>query len=418
MKGDLTATAWNQRDQHDLRGVPDTRRPELSENANARPSQKSGTFLRPFTLMHVTETWTGGVGTYLESILQQQLEDPSISAVHLACSASRTPERLPLEGHPKLHVHRYESSRSLFGALRARKAIRELVRSQRPDLLHLHSTFAGVYGRTFQTDVPIVYCAHGWAFTQELSWPVSAAYSMVEALLSKQSNAIIHISQGEFDAAWKRGVRAALNPVILSSVRPPRVSLIPPIAVDPNKINLAFVGRFDRQKGAELLLDALSKVRRDDIHLYLLGDFDRDREGGELLEKLNDRRVTRLGWIANEEIDDYIARVDGLVIPSRWEGFGLVATEAMRNGKAVLVSNRGGLPEQVIDGFNGYVFALEEPDELTKLLERLTKSELTKLGANAKQVWRSSFNEQRTYRSLHQLYRRVMLGDDVGDAAP
>jgi glycosyltransferase involved in cell wall biosynthesis len=89
----------------------------------------------------------------------------------------------------------------------------------------------------------------------------------------------------------------------------------------------------------------------------------------------------------------------------------------MRNGKAVLVSNRGGLPEQVIDGFNGYVFALEEPGALTKLLERLTKPELSKLGANAKQVWRSSFNEQRTYSSLQQLYRRVMLGDDVSEIA-
>jgi glycosyltransferase involved in cell wall biosynthesis len=177
--------------------------------------------------------------------------------------------------------------------------------------------------------------------------------------------------------------------------------------VDPSKVNLAFIGRFDRQKGAEILLRSLADLERDDMHLYLLGDFDRERAGADL--ETSDPRVTRLGWIRHEEIDNYISCFDAVVIPSRWEGFGLVALEAMRNSKAVVVSNRGGLPEQVIDGFNGYVFPLEEPATLTKLLASLDKRDLARLGANGRQVWVSSFADQKTYRRLNEVYHRVIF---------
>ena len=46
----------------------------------------------------------------------------------------------------------------------------------------------------------------------------------------------------------------------------------------------------------------------------------------------------------------YYAAADGLVVPSRWEGFGLVAIEAMRAGTAVIASDRGALPELVEHG--------------------------------------------------------------------
>ncbi len=369
-------------------------------------------FPRPLAVMHVTETWTGGVGTYLESLLRQQLHDPSLHRVHLACSAARTPNPLAFEGHPKLRVHRYASSRNPLRVWGARAAIASLLHAERPDLIHLHSTFAGVYGRTIATGIPIVYCAHGWAFTQEVSWPKRLAYSAVEAALARRAHAIVHISHDEFRAAWRRGVRAPINSVILPSVRAPRVSEHASIAVDRAKINLGFIGRFDRQKGAEILLSALRQVDREDLHLYLLGDFDRDA-AKFLAAAQSDRRVTRLGWIDHDRIDDYITRLDAVVIPSRWEGFGLVASESMRNGKAVLVSHRGGLPEQVIDGFNGLAFSIDDPRDLARLLMRIDKAELAVLGANAKRVWSASFGEQRMYQALCQLYRRVVFGEVV-----
>lgn len=51
--------------------------------------------------------------------------------------------------------------------------------------------------------------------------------------------------------------------------------------------------------------------------------------------------VESIGWINHDEIDSYYSLFDAVIIPSRWEGFGLVAIEAMKNAKAIIVSNRG-----------------------------------------------------------------------------
>ena len=88
--------------------------------------------------------------------------------------------------------------------------------------------------------------------------------------------------------------------------------------------------------------------------------------------------VNILGWLPRHAIDRYYAAADAVVMPSRWEGFGLVAIEAMRNGTAVIVSNRGALPELVEDGKTGHVFDLDEGDlgNLERLLRGLDKSRL------------------------------------------
>jgi glycosyltransferase involved in cell wall biosynthesis len=353
-------------------------------------------------VLHVAEAWHGGVGVYLEALIRQQLDDPTVAEVHLVCSRSRCPAKLSFDGHPKLHVHRYESSRSPWGILPAGLAVKRVVRSVRPDLVHLHSTFAGLYGRLFRSDCPVVYCAHGWAFTQDLAAPVRWAYVLVEQLLARRTSALVHISQDELRAAWQYGVRAGADRVILHGVRAPDCSTVRALSIDPTLINLGFVGRFDRQKGTELLFRAFGMVQRDDIRLYLMGDF--DREAGRAMPALDDPRIVRLGWVQQQELDGTLARLDAVVVPSRWEGFGLVAAEAMRNGKPVIVSHRGGLPEQVVHGYNGLVFPFERPEVLAELLTGLDKASLAEMGQNARRVWERSFSEGRAYRELMNLY--------------
>ena len=78
---------------------------------------------------------------------------------------------------------------------------------------------------------------------------------------------------------------------------------------------------------------------------------------------------------------------DAIVLPSRWEAFGLVAVEAMRNARPVLVSNRGALPELVIDGYNGLVFDMDDPNGLAQALDRVATLDLARMGDNARAVF-------------------------------
>ena len=59
-----------------------------------------------------------------------------------------------------------------------------------------------------------------------------------------------------------------------------------------------------------------------------------------------------------ESVFSYINACDAVIVPSRWEGFGLIAIEGMRAGKAIIVSNRGALPE-IVDQHTGLTFDIE-----------------------------------------------------------
>jgi glycosyltransferase involved in cell wall biosynthesis len=367
-------------------------------------------------VLHVTEAWNAGVGVYVDGLVVQQLRDPRIARVHLACSESRTPESVS-RTLAEVSIHKYASSRRPWAVGRSAAALRRVIREVNPDLVHAHSTFAGLYCRMAAPARPVVYCAHGWAFTQEQPAVVRAAYGAVEALLARRAAALVHVSRSESRAARRYGVAAPLDRVVYPGIRAPTRGHVPSLAVDPNRINLAFVGRFDRQKNIELLLSAAADLARTDVHFYLIGDFDREaakKQNGAFSHP----RVTPLGWVPHAEIDAYVSLMDAVVVPSRWEAFGLVAAEAMRNGKAVIVSDRGGLPEQVIHGYNGFVFSLDDPGSLRSVVEKLDKAALSTMGANARHVWETCFTEAPAYSALMDVYAEVIERHRSAQGAP
>src|SRR5690606_29172342 len=87
-----------------------------------------------------------------------------------------------------------------------------------PDIVHLHSTFPGVYGRIFKSDAAVIYCPHGWSFVQEEGRLKKALYARVEKSLARRCDAIINISTHEYDEAARSGLRHPAGVVILSGV--------------------------------------------------------------------------------------------------------------------------------------------------------------------------------------------------------
>ena len=85
--------------------------------------------------------------------------------------------------------------------------------------------------------------------------------------------------------------------------------------------------------------------------------------------------VSLHGWIGPDRIDDFFASADALVVPSRWEGFGLVVPEALRNGTPAIVSRRGALPDLVTPGRTGELMALG-PGPMAELLAALRHTDL------------------------------------------
>ncbi|GAG25888.1 unnamed protein product, partial [marine sediment metagenome] len=108
------------------------------------------------------------------------------------------------------------------------------------------------------------------------------------------------------------------------------------VNIDAKKKNILFVGRLDKVKGIDVLVDAVKLTKRKDFNLYVLG-------GGPLgslkNEKLNN--VFFKGFVSQEVVSNYLGKCDFVVIPSRNESIPLVLVEAIKAKKPVIVTDVG-----------------------------------------------------------------------------
>jgi glycosyltransferase involved in cell wall biosynthesis len=134
------------------------------------------------------------------------------------------------------------------------------------------------------------------------------------------------------------------------------------------RCELIYVGQLIERKGVDLLLEAVASVP---LSLAIVGD-------GERRDSLKDMAVTlgiadRVHFeevIPSSQVPDRIAQADLLVLPSRWDGWGLVVNEALMVGVPVLASDGCGASELVREGQNGYVFRSGDVLDLQDKLRR------------------------------------------------
>ena len=253
---------------------------------------------------HITECWVGGLSTYMKSLIEYQLESNEFEEISLIYSSNRTTVNLQdfFTKNKKLKLYSYNSSRNPLKFYSIAKEINSHVQHIKPDIIHLHSTFAGVYGRIIKNKIPgkIVYCAHGWAFTQKIGLIKQYIYAKIEKYLARNTNAIINISRYESEKASSFNVSCPINVTILNGVNDTCKSLDNlKIKNDHNKINIGFIGRLDYQKGFDLIEPFFRELISNDIHLYVIGE--PEREDKILYAECTN--ITYLGWIDNQKID-------------------------------------------------------------------------------------------------------------------
>lgn len=226
-------------------------------------------------------------------------------------------------------------------------------------------------------------------------------HAIIERILQTRTDAIINVSRYEYQAALRYGLKKDNQTVIYSGISSEKGPLDPAVQLPLGKINLLFVGRFDPPKGLDILLKAFNACQRDDLHLIIIGD--NVVGGGVKIEKKNTDRITFLGWVPHEKLASYYTACDAVVMPSRWEAFGLVAIEAMKYGKPVIASDRGALPEVIQDNIDGYIFADEIG--LDSILRELTRDGLMIKGIVASKNFGTRFLKEHMIQKTILFYQ-------------
>lgn len=272
-------------------------------------------------ILHVVEVKGGGVWDAVHQYVDNLPDDEH-------CVAGTDADHLPRFAD----IARVESLSG--GLMSRRKAVKRLAADFRPDVIHAHSSFAGVTTRTIRVDGrPIVYQPHAFYFSSESLHPAKRLLTWVaERVLSFRTAAFIALSSHEVEQM------ARLAPRVPAFVVHNTSALVPSGShPDRPGFVVAMSGRVTTQKSPELFAAIAERLRavRPDAAFVWLGD-------GEPTDRatLESAGVTVSGWLDRAALTDALQGSDVYLHTAAYEGFPLSILDASAVRLPLLVRDR------------------------------------------------------------------------------
>lgn len=305
--------------------------------------------------------------------------------------------------------------------LRASRTLRALVARGSYDVVHTHTSKAGLLGRRAARGLrcKVVHTPHGHVFHGYFNPALTRVFVAAERRAARWCDRIVVLTdrgrEDHLDAGVGRLEQFVTIPsgVPLASFLtgfPNRERSRSAWAIDEGASVAGCVARLVKVKGQEILLEAAARLagRHPSLRILLAGD---GEERGALEERAR-RDDLRGRVIFTGHLDDprpALAAMDLFVLPSHNEGQGRAAVEAMAAGLPVVASSVGGLPEVLDRGAAGMLVAPEDPDALASALDHLlTHPEEAHLLAEAGRRRASRYGIETMIDGLDALYRSLL----------
>jgi glycosyltransferase involved in cell wall biosynthesis len=295
--------------------------------------------------------------------------------------------------------------------LRAASSLIGHLRARRPDLVHAHTSKAGILTRVAAavTDIPAVFTAHTWAFAEGTSimWKLVGLPS--ERLAARFTDCIINVSEANRRLAASSGIdKAKFSVTVHNGIRDTsyRAHAEEPVACP----QIVSVGRFVKQKDQQLLVQAMMKINRP-YKLVFVGDGPtRADVEADVARAGLESQIVFAG--NSREVEQILSKSHIFVLPSRWEGFPITILEAMRAGLPVIASDVGGVREAVVDGHTGFLARPEIVHDLQQHIDSLLQSSALRgtLGSNGRQRFLKMFTRDKMLESIRSIYHQIWTG--------
>lgn len=272
--------------------------------------------------------------------------------------------------------------------LRALVALRRLLRSESWDLVHTHTSKAGILGRwiAHRERVPaIVHTPHGHVFYGYYGSVVTSLFRNLERLAAGWCHRLVALTAADRDEHLHFGVGVSSQWVVVHSgvdFRPldqadtDRETVRAGLGVSPQDLLVLTLGRLAAVKGQGDLISAFAEFlpANPQACLVLVGDGE-ERASLQALatQKGVAGRTVFAGW--RQDVGDVLRAADIFALPSHNEGMGKALVEAMYLGCPVVTTNVGGIPELVHDGEQGLLIPPRRPSILADALQRLADDE-------------------------------------------
>lgn len=206
-------------------------------------------------------------------------------------------------------------------------------------------------------------------------------------------------------------IKKLLSGVDLEALAPlVNKSILTNLSIAANDFVVGFSGRLSIEKAPDIFLEIAKLSDSTNLHFIMTGAGPMELD---LVSKIShfspNIKFTFLGLVDN--ISDYVASYDVLVLPSRADGRPLVVMEALASGVPVIATNVGALPELVVDGVNGYIIPDLDPINFYKKIKLLANSKELhfKMKKNSRIFAEQNFDAKKAYKG----YELALLEAEV-----
>lgn len=346
-------------------------------------------------VLEVMECTIGGTRRHLVDLAGGLLA--AGDELHLCVAAEREPrvrEDLARLAAAGAVVHELPMVRSIRPATdwRHERALRRLLRELRPDVVHTHSSKAGVLGRSASLATGLgarVHTPHTFAFLFDAMFSPwkRRVFRAIEARLARRTGRLIAVSSGEAETmcAAPGGGDPVVPPdrarVVVNGVDPAAWAGHEPYAgpdraalgLEPGDTAVLVAGLLNPAKGQDLALEALAAAPlagRDEVKLLLAGHGDDLPRLEAAVARLGlGGRVRFLGW--RDDLPRLMATADLLLLPSRWEGMPYAVLEAMAAGLPVVATRVDGARDLVDEGVTGHLVPVGDVTAIAAAIRRV-----------------------------------------------
>ena len=298
-------------------------------------------------LVHIVEAFGGGIFTYLIELCNSLSDEYEI--VILYSKRVETPYDFKKYFNDNIKfIEIANMKRSISpNDLLAIKEVQEIINIEKPDIVHLHSSKAGVIGRVirYKNNPKIFYTPHGYSFLKkDDNYMKRCIYKYIEIIMAKYKKTCITIccSKGEYNISKKVTSNSTYisNGIDLNDIK------VLPKTKDNSKLKICTLGRISAQKNP-LLFNQIAKKFLD-FEFTWIGD-------GEDKELLTSPNINITGWKDRRSALEILNENDIFILTSLWEGLPLALLEAMGMGKICLVTNVIGNNDVITHNKNGFI---------------------------------------------------------------
>jgi len=325
-------------------------------------------------------------------------------------------EQAAVEYLPISHLTR--GAGSPFADLRALKSLDALLARDRVDVIHCHSSKAGVFGRLLgaRRGIPVVYSPHCFAFLRDVGPVARFAPAAVEGLLAPLTSAYVCVCESER--------RAALRLPLVSADRAHRIyNGVPDPLLDtgPEQMLLDFKGDgvlvgavtvLREQKRLDVLIDAIPTVleRIPQARFAIVGNGPMQAQLEEQAAATGLSDDSRFAFFPfTPPSGRYMSTLDLYVLSSAWEAMPVGVLEALSWGIPQVVTSVGGTAEAVT-GDTGQLVPPKHPRALADAIVTMLSSPQMRVRAStaSRERHRAMFDAERMVGETVSVYRRVL----------